>query len=523
MKKLSIGTHTFEKLRNDNFIYVDKTGHIYNLINNGSVYFLSRPRRFGKSLLISTLEELFKANKDLFEGLYIWDKWDWSKKNPVIRLDFTEIGYKNSEELEKSFNVFLDNTAKRNNVEITKDAPISVKFAELIEQLHKKTEQRVVILIDEYDKPLIDNLLNKEIYSEVKRSLHNFYQVIKAGDKHIQFVLLTGVSQFSGLSIFSGLNNLNNITLDSRYSSICGYTQEELESSFKEYIESTSKEMGLREEELLSKIKYWYNGYSWDGKVFVYNPFSTLKCCDSKEFIGHWFETGTPTFLIEEIRKKDNLEICIERRKVGIGSLKGEGRESIDTTALLFQTGYMTIKEKKIIEDEPEYVIDFPNNEVERAFISSLMKEYTLRSAEEVNEVNKKIKERMRAKDAKGLEESLKELFANIPYDLHTKRESYYHSLFLLAAKMSGYEVEGEVHTDKGRIDVVIKGKESVVVVEIKYAKGKGAVVEKKIKEAMKQIRETKYYEKYKTNKVSLLAIAFGEKKEIRCRFEGVS
>ncbi|MDR1243780.1 MAG: AAA family ATPase, partial [Endomicrobium sp.] len=208
MKQLPIGTQTFEKLRTDNYVYVDKTEHVYNLINNGSVYFLSRPRRFGKSLLISTLKELFKGNKEIFEGLYIGDKWDWSKKYPVIHLDFAEIGYKNSDELEKSFNVFLDKTAKRNNVEITKSAPISVKFAEVIEELHKSTGEQVVMLIDEYDKPLIDNMSNKEVYDKVKRALHDFYQVIKASDEHIKFMFMTGVSRFAGLSIFSALNNL---------------------------------------------------------------------------------------------------------------------------------------------------------------------------------------------------------------------------------------------------------------------------------------------------------------------------
>ena len=257
--------------------------------------------------------------------------------------------------------------------------------------------------------------------------------MIKAGDEHIEFVLLTGVSQFSGLSIFSGLNNLNNITMNSKYGAICGYTQEELERDFKEHIEYTAKELKMTEEKLLSEIKRWYNGYSWDGKEFVYNPFSTLKFFDSKEFIGHWFETETPTFLIEEIKKKDNLELCIESRKVGIGTLKREGSDSIETIALLFQTGYMTIKEKEIIEDEPEYKIDFPNNEVERAFLSSLMREYTLNKAEEIKGINKKIEESLEEKDGERLGRSLEELLANIPYDLHTKRESYYHSLFLLA------------------------------------------------------------------------------------------
>ncbi|MDR2616942.1 MAG: AAA family ATPase [Endomicrobium sp.] len=246
MKKLPIGIQTLKDFKENNYVYVDKTEHIHNLVSKGKVYFLSRPRRFGKSLLINTLKELFKGNKELFEGLYIYDKWDWSKKNPVIHLDLAEINYKSGKELELSLNIFLDDTAKSNGVSVTESVLISVKFRQLIEQLHKVTGERIVILIDEYDKPMIDSLnKGKGIHQEIKESLHDFYQVIKAGDEHIQFVLLTGVSQFSGLSIFSGLNNLNNITMNSKYGSICGYTQEELERDFKEHIEYTAKELKM--------------------------------------------------------------------------------------------------------------------------------------------------------------------------------------------------------------------------------------------------------------------------------------
>jgi hypothetical protein len=281
--------------------------------------------------------------------------------------------------------------------------------------------------------------------------------VIKASDEHLRFVFLTGVSQFSGLSIFSGLNNLNNIAMNSKYSCICGYTQEELESNFKEYLQDMSETMDVSIEELLSKIKYFYNGYSWDGKKFAYNPFSTLLFFENKRFDNYWYGTGTPTFLIEQIKKRDDLESFTESREVGIESLKGDGSDNIEMTAVLFQTGYLTIKKEKIIEDELKFTIDFPNFEVRRAFLSRLMKEYAFRESEEISGINKKIGEALKVKDDKSLERNLRELFANIPYDLKTEKESYYHSLFLLAARMSGYEVEGEVHTDKGRIDAVLK------------------------------------------------------------------
>jgi hypothetical protein len=263
MKELPIGLQTLEDLIRGKAIYVDKTKEIYNMVKGvGKFYFLSRPRRFGKSLLISTLKELFKGSKEVFEGLYIYDKWDWGKKNPVIHLNFTEIDYTNVEELKRSLMDFINSTAASYKVSLM-NSTLSSRFAELIEQLHKSTGQQVVMLIDEYDKPMIDSLNKaKEIHQEIKETLHKFYQVIKGSDEHIKFMFMTGVSQFSGLSIFSALNNLNNITMDSKYAGICGYTQEELESNFKEHIESTAESMGVSKEELLAKIKRWYNGYS---------------------------------------------------------------------------------------------------------------------------------------------------------------------------------------------------------------------------------------------------------------------
>ena len=518
MKKLPIGIQTFEKLRNSNAVYVDKTEHIYNLINNGSVYFLSRPRRFGKSLLISTIKDLFKGKRNLFEGLYIYDKWDWSKTNPVIHLDFATIAYKTVEQLESSLLDFINSTANKYSVELN-DNTLPSRFAELIEKLSKKAGERVVILVDEYDKPLIDNLSDKEVYAQVKRALHDFYQVIKAKDAHEKFVFMTGVSRFSGLSIFSALNNLNDVTMDNQYGTICGYTQEELEGNFKEYIKETAEHLGINYQEALDRIKSWYNGYSWDGKTFVYNPFSTLLLFKKKEFDSHWYETGTPTFLIEQIKKKNDLYSFVTNQKVESSSLKGSDNETQETITLLFQTGYLTIKSKEIKKDElPQYTLDFSNMEVRKAFLSSLLVAYANKETKEVTCIGKKIRKALHERDAEGLQEVLTELFANIPYDLTTEKESYYHSLFLLAARMSGYEVDGEVHTDKGRIDAVLKKDKSVIVVEIKY--GQGEPADKLVEGAMEQIKDRKYYEKYAGNEVSLLGIGFGKDKEIVCMFE---
>jgi hypothetical protein len=313
---------------------------------------------------------LFKGNKKIFEGLYIYDKWDWGRTHPVIHLDFAEIGYKTSNMLESSLLDFVNSEASKYAVTLTNSA-LPSRFAQLIEKLHEKAGSPVVILVDEYDKPLIDNLSNKEIYQEVKRTLHDFYQVIKASDRHERFVFLTGVSRFSGLSIFSGLNNLTDITMESESAAICGYTQKELENNFEEYIETAAKANRITIKEMLSEIKRWYNGYSWDGKTFVYNPFSTLSFFRKKEFENYWFETGTPTFLIEQIRKRDDLEPLVEERVVDASSLRGRDDNKIGNIGLLFQTGYLTIKKKELGEDNtPEYTLDFPNMEVRKAFLT---------------------------------------------------------------------------------------------------------------------------------------------------------
>jgi Holliday junction resolvase-like predicted endonuclease len=349
--------------------------------------------------------------------------------------------------------------------------------------------------------------------------------VIKASDEHIKFMFMTGVSRFAGLSIFSALNNLNDITMNSKYAGICGYTQEELESSFKEHIESTAESMGISKEELLRKIKYWYNGYSWDGKERVYNPFSTLSFFDNMKFKGYWFSTGTPTFLIEQIKKKDDIEMFAQKQRIREEVLSAFAAEEVETEALLFQTGYLTIKKEEETIRGSLYTIDFPNYEVKNAFLTSLLTVYCKKSHKEFLELNDKIYEALMTNNGNKLEEALSSLYANIAYDLHIGEEKYYQSLFLLTMSLIGYEVEGEVHTDKGRIDIVIRERERVVVVEIKYAKGKESELERKIEEAMDQIKERKYYEKYINRKeeVALLGIVFSEKKEIKCKFERVN
>jgi hypothetical protein len=376
--------------------------------------------------------------------------------------------------------------------------------------------------VDEYDKPLIDSLSKpKEIQEEIKTALHDFYQVIKAKDKHIKFVLLTGVSRFSGLSIFSGLNNLNDISMNYKYVTICGYTQEELESNFKEHIKDVGKHLRISYEETLDTIKRWYNGYSWDGKTSVYNPFSTLLFLENKKFKEYWYKTGTPTFLIEQIVKKNGLARLIGQGTVIISSLSDVDFDRTSSVDLLFQTGYLTIKKEELDEDDTlQYALDFPNMEVRKAFLSGLLVAYAKRETEEIDALSKRVRKALKEKDSEGLQKSLTELYANVPYNIIKKEEAHYHALFIIAARMSGFETDGEVHTDKGRIDVVLKRDDSIIVVEIKY--GEEVPTKGLVEQAIGQIKEKRYYEKYGSKDVSLLGIGFGKEKEIGCKFEGV-
>jgi hypothetical protein len=471
MKQLPTSTQSFEILRQKDYVYVDKTKHIFELINNGRIYFLSRPRRFGKSLLISTFEELFKSNKKLFEGLYIYDKWDWSQINPVMHLDFSELKYSSPQELNASLEKFLDDTAKKESIVIEANANglIPMKFADIIRRLHKKSGKRVVILIDEYDKAITDNLSNKEVLSENKKILHNFYQVVKSADKHLEFVFLTGVSKFSGVSIFSGLNSLLDITLSDKYAAICGYTQSELEENFKERINLLSAKLSCSTQEVLKEIQRWYNGYSWDGATTVYNPYSTLLLFEENIFANYWFRTGTPTFLIEFLKKRNQLRGIFEPIVVENVAFDDYDEENIDTVALLFQTGYLTIKQRQLNFGYPEYVLGTANFEVKDSLTKYLLNAYSNFPINALRDLQATIHKQIQTMNEEGLAKSINQLFVNIPYSLRICKEAYWHSLFLAAMNVLGFDFKGEILTNIGRIDAVWQQSDFAVICEIKY------------------------------------------------------
>jgi hypothetical protein len=366
MKLLPVGIATFKDIIDGNYLYVDKTHFAYKLISEGKYYFLSRPRRFGKSLLIDTLYQVFNGNKKLFKGLYIYDKeWDW-KKYPVIKINLTELTAENPELLKKLILNELSNISNSYELSIKSDI-YNEAFKELIILLREKFDSQVVVLIDEYDKPIIDHLETPALASEFREILKGFYTIIKAQDANIKFAFLTGVSKFSKTGIFSGLNNLRDISMEKDFSAICGITQKELLTNLKEHISDFSIAENLSEDELTDKIALMYNGYCFSDKCeSVYNPFSTLNLFVKQHFSNYWFESGTPTFLIKLIKNQRQIPQCIENIWVNEYAFGSYEIETLDLIPILFQAGYLTIKD--YISDRKQYLLSYPNLEVKESF-----------------------------------------------------------------------------------------------------------------------------------------------------------
>jgi hypothetical protein len=486
------------------------------MITGGRVYFLSRPRRFGKSLLISTLEAIFQGRKELFGGLYIFDKWDWSQQYPVITLDWTRINHSTTEEMKESLVFHLKRIAQSYRITLTAKSA-SDCFDELIETLyHKSGETKVVILIDEYDKPVTAHLSDPHL-EPVRTAVHDFYQVMKGSDKYLKFVFLTGVSKFSGLSIFSALNNPQDITLREEYTAICGYTQEELENNFSEYIDRAAERLKMTREYLLEQIRYWYNGYTWDGETAIYNPFSTMNFFQIRKFDNYWFSTGTPTFLIDLIQRRNRVDIALSPVVVDGKVFAGYDPANIGEISLLFQTGYLTIKKIDMIDGRAQYTLGIPNSEVSESLLTYLVQAFGKYPDDRyIDELRRTMQRQITACDELGFARSLEAMVATVPSKIHVPCEHYYHSLMLIWMRLLGFRIRAEEANNLGYSDAVWEQPDFTVVTEVKYH------AEKKIgtllNEALKQIHERRYYNKY-SGKVLLLGIAFSGKQP-GCRME---
>jgi hypothetical protein len=499
---------------------VDKTEIIHRIISNGRVYFLSRPRRFGKSLLISTMEAIFKGQKALFRDLYIYDKWNWSQQYPVIKIDWTQINHSTTEKMEESITDYLKEIAQDYQIALVSKSA-SGCFRELIKSLHNKSgEKQVVILIDEYDMPVTGHLFDPNLRA-FQTAIHDFYQVMKGADEYIRFIFLTGVSKFSGLSIFSALNSPDDITLNVKYAAICGYTQEELESNFMEYIDSAAGYLNMTREKTLDNIRYWYNGYTWDGKTAIYNPFSTLKFFNDQRFSHYWFRTGTPTFLIDIIQRRNSIENVLEPIVVDESMLDVYDTEETNEVPLLFQTGYLTVKQMELTPDGyAEYTLGVPNSEVNGALLKCLLKAYGKYSDDRyVDKLRRTMQQQLTDGDESGFARSLEAMVATVPYELHIAKEAYYHSLMLIWMRLLGFRVHAEEHNSLGRSDAVWEQPGLTVVAEIKYSrKPETQSLTSLLDEALKQIHDRRYYNSY-SGKIRLLGIAFSGK-ETGCRME---
>lgn len=483
--ELPIGIQDFEKLRTDNLLYVDKTQYIHRLLNTAGYFFLSRPRRFGKSLTLSTIRAIFEGKRELFSGLWIEDQWDWSKVHPVIHLSFSSIGYRTLG-LEAAIAAELQVMSETLGIALQAKT-IDRQFDELIRKLAQR-DGKIVLLIDEYDKPLIDYLDDIPLAKANQQVMKTFYSVLKDSDPYLQFLLITGVSKFSKVSIFSDLNHLFDLTLDRHYAALTGYTQAELEHYFAPYMPEVEDYQGITQPELLDKLRDWYNGYSWDGRTRVYNPFSILNFFSAGDFRNFWFETGTPTFLPKLMKAQNMLDVDrVELDEMGFSAYD---IEKLQVLPVLFQTGYLTIQAKL---EYGLYRLGYPNREVRAAMLAYLIAEMrhddTISSTPTVVSLHRAFA----ANDLEQVIKLVKSIFKTIPSQIFIKEaESYYHSLIHLVFHYLGLYTESEVNTNDGRLDCVVKTPTHIYVIEFK--------LNKSADEAMRQIKDKGYAEKYRAD-----------------------
>ncbi len=500
MKNLPIGIQTLSKIIEGGFVYVDKTEIAYNLIQNAGYYFLSRPRRFGKSLFLDTLKEIFEGNKELFKGLYIYDKWDWEVKYPVLRVSLGSGVIKTIEKLQHQLKSVLGDIEEDLVIECKKSLNVKDCFKYLIKESFKKYNQKVVILIDEYDKPILDNITDKDIARQMRDAMKDFYGVIKDNDAYIQFVFITGVSKFSKMNLFSGLNNLEDITLHQDYGNICGYTHNDLLTVFKEHLEGVDME----------RVKQWYNGYNFFGDK-VYNPFDILLFISNK-FIykSYWWSTGNPSFLIDLIYSREYSIPEVENYETTDEMLDSFDVDSISLEILLWQTGYLTIKDTFTELNRIKYRLCIPNWEVQFTLNDFLIDVLTKQKFEKVAYQSKMGSALLKA-DFDKLKETISTLFSSISYSNFTnnkiyKYEGYYSSVMYAYFASIGMEMIPEDTTNKGRIDLTLKYEDKVYVIEFKMS-------EKATGEALKQIKRKNYAEKYLDYpNIYLIGIEFSRK-----------
>ena len=484
MKKLPVGLQSFRDIREEDWLYVDKTESVFRVIETGKFCFFARPRRFGKSLAVSTMYELFRGNRKLFEGLWIEPHWDWSRAAPVIWLRFAVMAEPTGDLL-TDLNHQLQEIATGYGIELSSDNP-GRRFAGLIKQLHAQ-HGKVVVLVDEYDKPLVDHLDRPERLEANRELLRAFYGVLKDSDPYLRFVFITGVSAFSKVSLFSAMNNLQSITLDPVTETLAGFTETEIDTYLTPYLGNLDREV----------LRYWYNGYSWTGKVRVYNPFSLLSALNSGSIRNFWFATGTPYFLIKLMRK--HRMVNLKLGEIVRDQLTSFEPTHIDPVGLLFQTGYLTIVRPD--ELSPQfYYLDYPNQEVRQSLQAHLLNSFGENEPIDTRGRALRMAKALLSNDLARFFEQLDALFAAVPYDLWNRDGEFtYHAVLYLTFELLGIPIQSEVHTKHGRADAVVELPEVVYAFEFKWNDSVAA--------ALRQIEANGYLDPYRGGDRRLVAV----------------
>ena len=461
-----IGIQSFEDIRRGGYVYVDKTALIYKLAATGKYYFLSRPRRFGKSLLVSTMEAYFKGKKELFDGLAVASlEKDWTEY-PVLHLDLSGASYADMEALNDKIGRQLETLESRFGV-VKKYKTFPVRFDNLIECAFNKTGRQVVILIDEYDKPVIDNLDRPELQDKMRETLRGFYGVMKSKDAFIRFGFLTGVTKIGKMSVFSDLNNPKDISMDARYTDICGISEADLNDYFSESVRKLAEAYGLSDDECRQKLAMMYDGYHFcEDSMGIYNPFSLLNTFDSLKFKEYWFETGTPSFLVKVMKNTSYDITSLSEQEADSSLLTDIGSAFLNPVPLLYQSGYLTIKGYD--EDFQMYRLGFPNREVKHGFLNYLMRYYTPVGSETPMMLISRMTRDIRGGNPEGFMTRLDALFARTNYQIQGDCEKDFQYAMYIIIELMGEYVETERTTSDGRIDILIKTKDYVYIIEIK-------------------------------------------------------
>ncbi|MCQ2275569.1 MAG: ATP-binding protein [Bacteroidales bacterium] len=497
-QKLPIGIQNFEKLRREGYLYIDKTSLLYKMVTSGCYYFLSRPRRFGKSLLLSTIEAYFQGKRELFEGLAVAElESDWTEY-PILHLDLNTRNYSVKESLEAELNKHLELWESRYG-DAFRDRSIEERFTQVIRLAYEKTGRQVVILVDEYDKPLLQAIGNTELQDAYRATLKGFYGALKSMDRCIRFAFLTGVTKFGKVSVFSDLNNLRDLSMLPQYHDICGVTEQELRTNFDVEISEFAEAQNMTIDDAYAALRENYDGYHFCEEKLpgIYNPFSLLNAFANHKIDHYWFETGTPTYLIELLKIHQYNLSRIEKEEVVSDVLNSVDIASTNPLPVIYQSGYLTIKGY-----DPEfelYQLGFPNKEVKQGFLRFLIPSYTqVDAVGSTFEISRFVRS-LREGDIEGFMERLQSFLSACPYELEPEQERHFQSVMFILTALCGYHVQIEEHTNKGRMDMTVQTKDYVYIFEFKFNKS--------AEEALAQIDEKGYAERFQSDERTLMKI----------------